>query len=95
MSLPPLPNCTKAIDRSHPDSEWNRNHKHWFPATVWVAQHAAREAQKSGDQLEGLQRCAACAADIKTLEKPKCSRCKMVSFSCLANLKVLYVQFLA
>ena len=64
--------------------------KHWLPATVWVAQHAAREAQTSGVQLEGLQRCAACAADIKISQKSKCSKCKMVSSSCLA--KVLYVK---
>ena len=85
MSLPPLPACSRAMDKSQPDSEWNRNHKHWSPATVWAAQHAAREAQKSGTEPEGLHRCAACAADIKTPEKPKCSKCKLVSSGCLAK----------
>lgn len=82
MSLSPLPSCSRSVDRSQPDREWNEDHKHWIPDTVWAAQYSARGAQKSGTEPEGLYRCAACAADFKTPEKPKCSKCKLVSSGC-------------
>ena len=85
MDLPPLPPCPQAIDRSLPDADWNRHNKHWLPATVWIAQHTARQASHGlADSSEGLQRCAGCAADLTLCEKPKCSRCKLVRPHCWA-----------
>ena len=82
MSLPPLPTCSRSVEKIQPDREWNRDHKHWLPG---LHDTQAREAHKLGTEPEALSRCAACAADIKTAEKPKCSECKLVSSGCLAE----------
>lgn len=99
MRLPALPICSRSVDRSQPDRDWNKDHKHWLPATVWAAQHSAREAQREGTDPEGLYRCAACAADIKTSERFKCSKCKLVSSGCPAkaplHIKVRHAEAVA
>lgn len=93
MDLPPLPPCPQAIDRSLPDADWNRHNKHWLPATVWIAQHTARQASHGcADSSEGLQRCAGCAADLTLCEKPKCSRCKLVRPHCWATVSTTQMR---
>lgn len=79
MGLTPLPPCTRATDHSLLDDSWNNSHRRWIPATVWAAQYAAHAAEQTKRSPQGLQRCAACAADIAAAAKPVCSKCKMVS----------------
>lgn len=77
-SIPSLPVCP-GVDKSFPGADWNREHKRWLAATVWAAQEAAIEHLKYNNvSTDGLLRCAACAANIPSSEKSKCSRCKLV-----------------
>lgn len=78
--MKPLPPCSAAVNQSLVDDSWNRQNVQWTRATVWAAQNAAHVANQMSSQCEGLQRCAACAAEINSASKPVCSRCKKVYF---------------
>ena len=77
--MKPLPPCPAAVNQSLVDDSWNRQNVRWTRATVWAALNAADAAKQMSNQPQGLQRCAACAAEISSATKPVCSRCKRVS----------------
>jgi len=83
--MKPLPPCPAAVNQSLVDDSWNRRDSRWTRATVWAAQYAAHIANQMANQPQGLQRCAACAAEISSASKPVCSWCKRVSIVTIAE----------
>ena len=92
MGLPPLPPSARAVDKSLAEGDWNKEHKRWVQATVWAAQTAAWIAGVGGSSPAGLQKCAACAADI---DRPQlCSKCKKVRHAQLLTSQCCWAKVL-